>query len=780
MGGHVKLLNELVLILLLFGISSSVYSSSTFAVNDTDSYQLARQVDYLFDDSMVMTLEAVQSSERWQTVGRDIVNFGFNSSALWLRFELQAKQSNEYILHIPYPILDYLDNYSFIDGIPLKVVRTGDARMFDTRAVDHVDFVFPYTLAENQTLTVYLRIDSQGTLDVPLRFLSKENFLDNNNDQIYFRGFVMGILWLMLFYNLFIFLSIKDHVYGFYVLNIFAFLVSSNAYDGGAFQVLWPGYPVLNDYVFPIFNGLSQLTSLLFMMALLQIMSHRAWYKYYFLGLIAIVSTFPILGALLPYSTIVPIQVVFSLLVYSSALCLGIHLSIKGDRTAQYFTVAMALFMLGLVSSNLKGLGLLPTNFFTQHAYQLGFFIDMVVLSLALAQKIDIARKEGLLAQKENVKNLKRYQDLYSESVSGNFQVTAQGELVSVNTAFSQLLGFDSTRELMASTIASNISSISVNPNLARELLAKLHSHGRIVDFEQQVYGKGGRWLWVSLSMRPIKTEDGSTEFYEGSLLDISERKENEILREQALKDKMLTLEQLVVGICHELNTPLGTSITALSYMKRIISDIQETQKTSDISSAALMQSLEEELEVIELTEKNLTRVRDLIHQFKHISVTQLGYQMSDINMRSIIESGLMSLQPRLDELDVAVLIDCPFDLQLNSYGDAISEVIHQLVENSLDHAFSDSDKKNINISVHLTLGSIEVQYTDDGVGLSEQGIQELFNPFYTTMRGFHGKIGLGMYLTFNLVTQLLHGDVIVQQPKQGFSLVFTVPTHLG
>lgn len=774
-----RLLSEMILILLLLVMSSFAYSNSVFLVNDEDNYHLAHQVDFLLDDSQEMDLEAVQSAENWQSVTRNIVNFGFNSAALWLRFELQAQQSNEYILHIPYPILDYLDNYSFVDAMPLEAVRTGDARIFDSRVVDHVDFVFPYTLAENQILTVYLRIDSQGTLDVPLRFLSKENFLNNNNDQIYFRGFVMGILWLMLFYNLFIFLSIKDHVYGFYVLNIFAFLVSSNAYGGGAFQVLWPNYPALNDYVFPIFNGLSQLTSLLFMMALLQVMNHQRWYKYYFLGLIAIVSTFPVLGAILPYSTIVPVQVVFSLLVYSSALCLGLHLSIKGDRTALYFTIAMALFMLGLVSSNLKGLGLLPTNFFTQHAYQLGFFIDMVVLSLALAQKIDIARKEGLSAQRENVKNLKRYQDLYSESVSGNFQVTAQGELVSVNTAFSQILGFESSSELMASNIASNISSISVNPNLARELLAKLHSHGRVVDFEQQVYGKGGRWLWVSLSMRPIKTEDGGTEFYEGSLLDVSERKENETLREQALRDKMQTLEQLVVGICHELNTPLGTSITALSYMKKIISDIQESQNGVEMTPEALKQCLAEELEVIDLTEKNLARVRDLIHQFKHISVTQLGYQVSVVHMRSTIESGLMTLQSRLDEMGVDVLVDCPFDLQLNSYGDAISEVFHQLVENSLDHAFLKTEKKSINIRVCVIPGQIEVQYSDSGTGLSEQGTKDLFNPFYTTMRGFQGKIGLGMYLTFNLVTQLLHGDVVVEQPKHGFSLVFKLPSHI-
>jgi PAS domain S-box-containing protein len=770
---------KILILTLLFFEAAFVYSNTTFLIDDQQSYQLARQADYLLDDSLALDLEAVQAAGNWQPIDRDIVNFGFNSAALWLRFELQVQQSNEYILHIPYPILDYLDHYAFIDGVPLKPTHTGDARVFDTRDVDHIDFVFPYSLAKNQVLTVYLRVDSQGTLDVPLRFLSKDNFLKSNDSEIYFRGFVMGILWLMLFYNLFIFLSIKDHVYGFYVLNIFAFLVNSNAYDGGAFQLLWPNYPGLNDYVFPIFNGFSQLTSLVFMMSLLQVMESKRWYKNYFLGLIAIVSTFPILGALLPYSTIVPVQVVFSLLVYSSALCLGIHLSIKGDRTAQYFTVAMALFMGGLVSSNLKGLGLLPTNFFTQHAFQLGFFIDMVVLSLALAQKIDIARKERMFAQRENIKNLKRYQDLYSESLSGNFQVTANGRLVSVNTAFSQVLGFESNEELMASNIADNISSISVNPNLARELLALLHSNERVVDFEQQVYGKEGKWSWVSLSMRPIKSESGFVEFYEGSVIDISERKENEILREKALKDKMLTLEQLVVGICHELNTPLGTSITALSYIRKLIDDIQQSHDSAEMTMESLRKSLEEELEVVELTEKNLVRVSDLIHQFKHISVTQLGYQIGPVHLYSSIESGLMNLQGRLDDLGVSVLIDCSFDLQLNNYSDAISEILHQLVENSLDHAFIDTEKKKINIKASLKGKQLEIRYSDNGTGLSEQGTNDLFNPFYTTMRGFQGKIGLGMYLTFNLVTQLLHGDAVVEKSSQGFGLLLTFPANI-
>ena len=774
-----RLIKTLVLTLLFFGTAFS-YSNTTFIIDDQQSYQLARQVDFLLDESGLLDFEAVQVAESWQPIERDIVNFGFNSAALWLRFELQVKQSNDYILHIPYPLLDYLDHYAFIDNEPLAPIHTGDARVFDSRAVDHINFVFPYSLKKDQKLSVYLRVDSQGTLDVPLRFLSKDSFLKNNDGEIYFRGFVMGILWLMLFYNLFIFLSIKDPVYGFYVLNIFAYLMSSNAYDGGAFQLLWPNYPALNEYIFPIFNGLSQFTSLVFMMALLQVMDSQRWYKYYFLVLIAIVSTFPILGALLPYSTIVPVQVIFSLLVYSSALLLGLYLSTQGNRIALYFTVAMGLFMVGIVSSNLKGLGLLPTNFFTQHAYQLGFFIDMVVLSLALAQKIDIAQKERLLAQKENIRNLKRYEDLYSESLSGNFQVSLAGELTSVNDAALTILGYSDRQELLEIEGDRGVKRFSVDKESTKKLLSALRYVGHIVDFEQQVRKKDGELIWVSISVRSVKNDEGVTEYYEGSMLNINERKENETIREQAMKERMATLEQLVVGISHELNTPLGISITGLSHLKNLVVEMNGNNTEKRINDDTFNTIIEQELQAIELSNTNLLRVSGLIKQFKHISVSQHGYVIDEVSLLAVISSGLAAFQTALEENDIKVQVHCDEGIDIYTYGEAISEIIMQLVSNSLDHAFIDQDDKRIEITATLTDGKIEIDYKDNGLGLSAQGKNELFTPFYTTMRGYQGKIGLGMYLTFNLLTQLLAGTVEVKNPEKGVSINMTFPRQLS
>jgi PAS domain S-box-containing protein len=766
--------------LLMLSLSIMSHANRVLQVDEGLRYSVDRQVDYILDDSLELTLEDVRTSEQWQPINRDIVNLGFVQEAAWFRFQLQAMNSNDYILHLPYPILDYLDHYSFVDGEPYLAVKTGDARRFDTRAVNHIDFVFPYRLEAGQVLTVYLRIETEGALDVPLRFSSKKLFLERDTENTLFRGFVLGVLFLMLFYNAFIFISLRDRVYGLYVLNIFAYIVASNAYDGGAFKFLWPNTPILNDYIFPMFNGLILVTGILFMLALLQVMKTSTWYKTYFLILLGIVSTFPILGALIPYSTIVPIEVAFLLIVYTSSLILGIHLSLKGDRTAMYFTVAVCLFMVGLGSSNLKALGLLPTNFFTQHAYQVGFFVDMVVLSLALAQKIDISRKERSWAQRENIKNLKRYQDLYNESLSGNFQVTLKGKIVSVNNAFLEMLGYVNEKDLFESEMSNDINLFSKSREMSEVIINTVRQRGKIVDFEEEVVKANGSIIWVSLSVRSVTNSEGNTEYYEGSMLDINERKENEDLREQGMKDRMSNLEQLVVGISHELNTPLGISITGLSHLNQLMIEMNDRKQENTLSATLFDSIIQKEFQAVELTSSNLERVCELIKQFKHISVSQHGYEIESINLLAVISSALVKFNDTLSNSSVDIKIVCDESINVITYGGAIGEIIMQLVSNSIDHAFDDLSNKKIEITASLKKSNIELLYQDNGKGLSDKGKLELFSPFYTTMRGHHGKVGLGMYLTFNLLTQLLMGEIEIGKPEQGISILMRIPRNIS
>ena len=239
MGEVVKTGYSTLISILLMLFSCLASASQVIKVDDTHSYNLTHQVEYLLDNDFTLDIHSAPASQQWQNIAKDNINFGFINSALWLRFKIQTKQANHYILNIPYPLLDYIDHYSFIDGIMQPTIYTGDNRDFNSRAIDHNNFTFPYTLAADQVLNVYLRINTQGANEVPLWFSSKDTYINENDDNIFIRGWGSGIIWLILFYNLFIYLAIRDRVYAFYVLNAFALLTTSYAFDGSLFKFLW-------------------------------------------------------------------------------------------------------------------------------------------------------------------------------------------------------------------------------------------------------------------------------------------------------------------------------------------------------------------------------------------------------------------------------------------------------------------------------------------------------------------------------------------------------------
>jgi len=766
------------ILLMLFSCLAS--ASQVIEVDDTHSYNLTHQVEYLLDNDFTLDIHSARTSQHWQSISQDNINFGFVNSAVWLRFKIKARQANHYILHTPYPLLDSFDHYSFIDGIEQPTIFTGDSRPFNSRPTDDINFTFPYSLAANQVLSVYIRVNTQGANEIPLWFSSKDIFVDKNDNNTFVRGWGSGIIWLILFYNLFIFLAIHDRVYALYVLSAFAFLLSSYSYDGSLFKYIWPNNPAVNDYAFPIFNGLALTTSLIFVMELLQLFNNKLWYRQYFLGLLIATSTYPLLALLLPYSIIVPIEVFSAIIVNLSALALGIHLSLKGDRTAMYFTFSVGFFLIGLICSNLKSLGLLPTNFLTQHAYQLGYFIEMIVLSLALAQRIDKSRRENIQSQKESIKNLRLYKNLYNDSVTGNFQIEKSGKLISVNSAFVQLLGYPSTTALMNSILANNLAELILNQDAPAKIVKLMQEKGSLVDFEEQITHKDGNTIWVSLSMRPTKNEDGDTEYYEGSLLDISERKENENLREQALKDRMISMEQLIVGICHELNTPLGSTITAISHLRDLTTRLNDSYNQKLLTRNLFQDVVTEEMEALNLAEANLLRANQLIRQFKLSSIHKFGFEANEDHLINIIESGVKELQDRITHENVTVDIICDNNIRISTYPKAITEAIKQMLNNSMDHGFSNIKDKHIEIKADLNEGKITLEYRDNGTGLSQKSQKELFNPFYTTMRGINGKVGLGMYLTFNILTHLLKGQVEIGKPEKGFSLRCQFPENMS
>jgi signal transduction histidine kinase len=239
---------------------------------------------------------------------------------------------------------------------------------------------------------------------------------------------------------------------------------------------------------------------------------------------------------------------------------------------------------------------------------------------------------------------------------------------------------------------------------------------------------------------------------------------------------KMAALGQLVAGVAHEINTPVGICVTAASHLREKTEEIHERLASGELKKSQLTAYLETAEEAGCLLLSNLTRAADLIRSFKDVAADQTSETRRRIHLRQYLEAILFSLRPRLKRTPHAVIVDCPDDLEMESYPGAIAQVLTNLVINSLTHAFPNGTAGHIRISARAVDGDVEVRHEDDGMGIPEDHLERIFEPFFTTRLG-SGGTGLGLHIVYNLVTRRLGGCVTCDsKPGRGTSFIIRVP----
>jgi len=239
--------------------------------------------------------------------------------------------------------------------------------------------------------------------------------------------------------------------------------------------------------------------------------------------------------------------------------------------------------------------------------------------------------------------------------------------------------------------------------------------------------------------------------------------------------EKMAALGGLVAGVAHEINTPVGVGITAASHLETATKDFEklfegEQMKKSDLSSFL---STSKEASRILLT--NLTRAAQLIQGFKQVSVDQTAGVKRVIDIKEYIDKILLSLHPKIKQTKHKIEVICPDKLIVDTFPGALSQILTNLIMNSLNHAYKENESGTITISIKKNEGQLEIEYKDDGKGIDSEHINHVFDPFFTTKRA-SGGTGLGMNIVYNLVTQKLNGQInCVSKPGEGTLFHFTV-----
>ncbi|MDP3699288.1 MAG: ATP-binding protein [Hylemonella sp.] len=240
--------------------------------------------------------------------------------------------------------------------------------------------------------------------------------------------------------------------------------------------------------------------------------------------------------------------------------------------------------------------------------------------------------------------------------------------------------------------------------------------------------------------------------------------------------EKMSALGGLVAGVAHEINTPLGIGVTAASHLELTVKALAERYQSGAMSRDDLTSFMAAASESTAMVLSNLQRAAELIRSFKQVAVDQSGGHRRQFYLKEYLQEVLRSLSPQLSHTRHQISLSCPDELQL--YGDpgAISQIITNLVMNSLIHGFEGVEAGHMAIEVSGEPGGLLLRYKDDGRGIAEEHLAHIFEPFFTTRRG-QGGSGLGLHVIYNIITQGMAGSIqCTSTPGQGVVFDIHIP----
>ncbi|GAB6097295.1 hypothetical protein JCM14469_35490 [Desulfatiferula olefinivorans] len=344
--------------------------------------------------------------------------------------------------------------------------------------------------------------------------------------------------------------------------------------------------------------------------------------------------------------------------------------------------------------------------------------------------------------------------------------------------------------ELMACPVGTHLTEGS--RKRFREAVAHRDEAGKSSDtvnlIELEHIHKAGHTYWAEVRISFIQNRQGRHVGLMGVTRDISERKTAEAAavksfealqktQEQLIQsEKMAALGSLVAGVSHEISTPLGISITASTFLQQKTAEFERKHRKGRLTDREIDSFIAQAAEAASMIAGNLHRASDLVNSFKQISVDQSNEVRRAFNLKEYTESILQSLQPRFKRTKFALTLRCPDHITVESYPGALSQILTNLVINSLIHGFDGRDEGEILIVMNTSTDHWTIDYRDNGTGMGPETLKHIYDPFYTTRRA-SGGTGLGMHIVYNIVTAKLKGQIrCTGAPDQGVRFLIQLP----
>ena len=376
---------------------------SPLLLNDEgNGISLDPAVSYLEDpESQLQIGDVLGAQLDWIPNGDKTFNKSYNESSWWLKIEIDnpTARAQSRLLEISYPVLDYIDVYLVSNNELLQEYKLGDKYPYHKRPFDHRNFVIPLQWQAQQHLTVFLRVKTSSAVQVPVTLWDEQSFFGFDTTRTILQGIFFGTMIVIAAYNLLIFFVLGERTYLLYVGYVLCMPLFLASLGGYSFRYLWPTFTQWNDQSIIVFLSGVVIFGASFTRSFLKVRDYSMWIdralQVFWAGSIALaISAF-----FIPYHINIVALIIWAAGACVLALISGCVCWYKGQVTAKYYTIAWTSMLSGGLILAMNKAGILPTNLFTEYGTHIGSALEVVLLSFALAERINAERRMRYEAQ---------------------------------------------------------------------------------------------------------------------------------------------------------------------------------------------------------------------------------------------------------------------------------------------------------------------------------------------------------------------------------------------
>nr|WP_295784369.1 7TM diverse intracellular signaling domain-containing protein [Rhodoferax sp.] len=777
---HGPLWRWISLLLLAGGAQCVAAQTGTANIGNNDSYVLSRAFTFFEDTSTRLSLDDILQSatqSRFKPVSQSSTstNFGPTQSAIWLRVQLQteADAPTRWMLEVANPPLDRLDLYVSNAKGGYDHQSGGDYLPFDQRSVAHRNHVKPISLVPGTESTLYLRVVSQGTVSVPTALWQPRALWQSDQKTYSVFSLYFGQLLGLVFYNLMLFLSVRDRAYLLYVVFVACVGLSQVASSGLGPQFVWPQVLWLNDIATNTAYAGSGVFGLMFVRNFL---ASKAKMPRLDRIMQVGIGMWAVATCLIPFLGHRPVVVIVTGLALGSALtvvCAGALSIYRRHPGAKYFGFAWLALILGILTLTAHNYGLLPSNLFTTNAMLIGSALEMVLLSFALADRINVARRERELAlarvmsERAMVQALQQSQERYRAVIEhiGEGMVVVQNErIVFVNFRATEIL--DATKSeiiedgLLQRIHADDRAALNerIRLRLMGEVLPDEHHQVRL-----ELPGQDTKWLEFGDNLVPWDGGQGLLVFF----LDVTQR-HNAELETRAAVERQQRLNDLrsrfIAMTSHEFRTPLATILSAQDLLQSYSDRLPQDEKL-------------ELYDMIRAGVNRMTRMLERILLLGQAEAHMLECKPQDIDLAALCAELVAEAKTQQPASRCEVFVDCAPELHDRQFDDTLlRHIFGNLLSNAIKYS-PVGGQVRLKVCAQGTQTVFEV--SDQGIGIPHDEIEDLFESFHRASNvGDIQGTGLGLAIVKQAVD--LHGGTVQVHSTVGQGTRFTVRLHPG